>query len=65
MGIVFYAVAMKRFRETSPGMVGYLILGDKSHLTAAELEAVEDCSPIIDCEVDLVEHELYQENHKN
>lgn len=65
MGIVFYAVAMKRFRETSPGMVGYLILGDKSHLTAAELEAVEDCSPIIDCEVDLVEHEMYQENHKN
>ncbi len=64
MGAVFYFVAMKRFRETSHGMVGYLILGDKSGLTPAELEAVEDCSPIIDCEVDMLEHEMFEKEQK-
>ena len=64
MGVIFYFVAMKRFRETSHGMVGYLILGDKSGLTPAELEAVEDCSPIIDCEVDMLEHEMFEKEQK-
>ncbi len=58
MGAIFYFVAMKRFRATSHGMVGYLILGDKSGLTKAELEAIEDCTPVTDCEVDLVEEEI-------
>ena len=49
---------MKRFRHTTTGMARYLIIGDKSQLTAAELEAVEDCSPVIDCEVDLLEETL-------
>ena len=64
MGAVFYFVAMKRFRETSHGMVGYLILGDKSGLTPAELAAVEDCSPVIDCEVDMLEHEMFEKEQK-
>ena len=58
MGIIFYAIGMKRFRHTTTGMARYLIIGDKSQLTAAELEAVEDCSPVIDCEVDLLEETL-------
>lgn len=58
LGIIFYAVAMKRFRATSHAMVGYLILGDKSGLSKEELEAVEDCTPVTDCEVDLVEEEI-------
>ena len=58
MGAIFYFVAMKRFRATSHGMVGYLILGDKSGLTKEELEAIEDCTPVTDCEVDLVEEEV-------
>ena len=64
LGAIFYGVAMKRFRQTSHGMVGYLILGDASGLTPAELAAVEDCSPVIDCEVDIVEQEIYSETHK-
>lgn len=62
MGAAFYIIAMGRFKETSHGMVGYLILGDKSGLSPAELEAVEDCSPVVDCEVDLVEHDLHMKN---
>ena len=30
----------------------------------AELEAVQDCNPAIDCEVDLLEHEMYEKSHK-
>lgn len=60
MGAVFYFTAMGRFRQTSKGMVGYLILGDKSGLTPEELAAVEDCTPTTDCEVDLVEQEMFQ-----
>lgn len=60
MGIIFYAIGMKRFRHTTTGMARYLIIGDKSQLTAAELEAVEDCSPVIDCEVDLLEETLFK-----
>lgn len=58
MGIIFYAIGMKRFRHTTTGMARYLIISDKSQLTAAELEAIEDCSPVIDCEVDLLEETL-------
>ena len=64
LGAIFYSVAMKRFKQTSHGMVGYLILGDASGLTPAELAAVEDCSPVVDCEVDMIEQELYEESHK-
>lgn len=53
MGVVFYFTSMSRFRATSKGMVNYLITGDKSQLTKAEMEAVEDCTPVTDCEVDL------------
>jgi amino acid transporter len=63
MGAVFYVVAMKRFSHTSIGMVRYLILGDKSQLTPAELEAVADCSTVIDCEIDVLEEEIYEKEH--
>ena len=53
MGVIFYFTSMGRFKATSAGMVNYLITGDKSKLTPAEMEAVEDCTPVTDCEVDL------------
>ena len=53
LGAIFYFTSMGRFRATSVGMVNYLITGDKSKLTKAEMEAVEDCTPVTDCEVDL------------
>ncbi len=53
LGVLFYFTSMGRFRATSVGMINYLITGDKSKLTKAELEAVEDCTPVTDCEVDL------------
>ena len=55
LGIIFYFTAMGRFRATSVGMVNYLITGDESKLTKAEKEAVVDCTPYTDCEVDLME----------
>lgn len=64
LGVVFYFTAMGRFRQTSHGMVNYLITGDKSKLTKAELDAVEDCTPVTDCEVDLVEQEIFQSKNK-
>jgi len=64
LGVIFYFTSMGRFRQTSNGMIGYLITGDKSGLTKEELAAVEDCSPVIDCEVDLLEHEMYEQSHK-
>jgi len=64
MGAIFYAVGMKRFRHTTAGMARYLIIGDKSGLTPAELAAVEECSPIIDCEVDMLEHEMFEKEQK-
>ncbi len=53
MGAVFYFTSMSRFRSTSVGMINYLITGDKSKLSKAEMEAVEDCTPVTDCEADL------------
>lgn len=58
MGAIFYGVGMQRFRHTTPAMARFLIIGDKSQLSPAELEAVDDCNPVIDCEVDLLEDEL-------
>ena len=52
MGVIFYFAAAGEFRKLSVGMVNYLITGDKSKLTKAELEAVEDCTPTTLCDAE-------------
>ena len=52
MGVIFYFAAAGDFRKLSVGMVNYLITGDKSKLTKAELEAVEDCTPTTLCDAE-------------
>ena len=52
LGVIFYFAAAKDFRKLSVGMVNYLITGDKSKLTKAELEAVEDCTPTTLCDAE-------------
>lgn len=53
LGVIFYFVSAERYRETSDGIIRFLILGDKSQLTPSELAAVSDCAPTVDCEIDL------------
>lgn len=55
MGVIFYFVALGRFKESSAGVIRYLILGDQSLLTPHEKELMVDCAPTIDCESDLEE----------
>ena len=52
MGVIFYFAAAGDFRKLSVGMVNYLITGDKSKLTKAELAAVEDCTPTALCDAE-------------
>ena len=52
MGVIFYFAAAGDFRKLSVGMVNYLITGDKSKLTKAELAAVEDCTPRTVCDAE-------------
>ena len=52
MGVIFYFAAAGDFRKLSVGMVNYLITGDKSKLTKAELVAVEDCTPTTVCDAE-------------
>ena len=52
MGVIFYFAAAGDFRKLSVGMVNYLITGDKSKLTKAELESVEDCTPTTLCDAE-------------
>ena len=52
LGVIFYFAAAGEFRKLSVGMVNYLITGDKSKLTKAELEAVEDCTPTTVCDAE-------------
>ena len=52
LGVIFYFAAAGDFRKLSVGMVNYLITGDKSKLTKAELEAVEDCTPTTVCDAE-------------
>lgn len=41
MGVMFYYIALGRYRESSEGMIFYLITGDKARLSKDELELVE------------------------
>ena len=52
MGVIFYFAAAGDFRKQSVGMINYLITGDKSKLTKAELAAVEDCTPTTLCDAE-------------
>ena len=52
MGVIFYFAAAGDFRKLSVGMVNYLITGDKSKLTKAELASVEDCTPTTLCDAE-------------
>ncbi len=52
LGVIFYFAAAGEFRKLSVGMVNYLITGDKSKLSKAELEAVEDCTPTTLCDAE-------------
>ena len=52
MGVIFYFAAAGEFRKLSVGMVNYLITGDKSKLSKAEMEAVEDCTPTTVCDAE-------------
>ena len=52
LGVIFYFAAAGEFRKLSVGMVNYLITGDKSKLSKAEMEAVEDCTPTTLCDAE-------------
>ena len=41
MGVIFYYTALGRYRESSEGMIHYLITGDKTRLSKDELDLVE------------------------
>ncbi len=46
LGVIFYFTALGSYRATSTSMIHYLITGDKSQLTKAELESVENAPAI-------------------
>lgn len=63
IGVICYALGMKRFRHTTPGMARYLILGDASQLNTMEREAVAHSLSAADDEIDRVEEALTKENN--
>ena len=58
IGIICYTLGMRRFRHTTPGMARYLILGDKSQLNEAELNAIENSTSADDDIIDQLEETL-------